>query len=96
MTNIHWENLSDSIEWQDIPNTSEEDLYEILEVSPRASPEVISRAYRVLAVRYHPDKYPEDRRTWAEQIMKRINHAHQTLSNEQSRIAYDRSRTNRS
>ena len=66
-----------------------EDYYEILEVHPKASEEVIGRAYRVLALRYHPDVHPPDRREWADGRMKRLNEAYAVLGDSQKRAAYD-------
>lgn len=68
------------------------DYYEILEVHPNASPEVIARVYRVLVSRYHPDLHPPERRAWAEERMKRINEAFSVLSDPQKRADYDRKR----
>lgn len=68
------------------------DYYEILEVHPNASPEVIARAYRVLVSRYHPDLHPPERRAWAEDRMKRVNEAFSVLSDPQKRADYDRKR----
>ena len=41
--------------------------YDILEVSPKASKEVIEKAYRVLAKKYHPDRYTGDKKKIAEE-----------------------------
>ncbi len=62
-------------------------LYEILEVSPRASSLVIQAAYRCLAQHYHPDKNPgcED----ARERMVNINHAYAVLSDPEKRQKYD-------
>ena len=59
-------------------------LYEILEVSNKASKEVIDKAYHVLAKKYHPDLQANDeQRRIAEEKMKKINEAYDILSNEQ-------------
>lgn len=63
--------------------------YEILEVNENASSEVIEKAYRVLAKKYHPDIYPRDKIFWAESKFKEITEAYQTLSNNDSRKEYD-------
>ena len=63
--------------------------YEILEVSEKASKEVIEKAYRVLAKKYHPDGKPQEEKTKAEQKMKQINEAYDILSNEEKRKQYD-------
>jgi len=69
------------------------DYYEILEVHPSASPEVIARAYRVLVSRFHPDTHPPERRAWAEERMKVVNEAYSVLSDHNKRDAYDRERS---
>ena len=63
--------------------------YEILEVSENASPEVIEKAYRTLAKKYHPDMWPKDRMFFAEMKFKEITEAYEVLSNETSRYNYD-------
>lgn len=63
--------------------------YDELEVSRNASQEVINRAYKVLAKKYHPDTTTEDK-TIAEEKFKQISEAYETLSNEQKRKEYDR------
>ena len=64
-------------------------LYEILEVSENASKEVIEKAYRVLAKKYHPDLQPEEQKQKAEETIKKINEAYAILSNEEKRKEYD-------
>ena len=66
------------------------DLYEELEVSPKASPETIEAAYRSLVKRFHPDTATEKRA--AEARIKRINVAHDVLSDRAARASYDLSR----
>ena len=63
--------------------------YEELEVSRNASDEVISRAYKVLAKKYHPDTTTENKQI-AEERFKRISEAYEVLSNEQKRAEYDK------
>ena len=63
--------------------------YEILEVDKKASFEVIDKAYRVLAKKYHPDRNTEDKKSWAEEQFKKINEAYETLSDISKRKAYD-------
>jgi DnaJ-domain-containing protein 1 len=68
------------------------DYYDILEVSPKASAEVIEKAYMVLAKKYHPDTVENMSIADAEEMMKRINEAHEVLSNSILRADYDRQR----
>lgn len=64
-------------------------LYEILEVSENASKEVIEKAYRVLAKKYHPDLQQGEKKKIAEEKMKKINEAYNVLGNEVKRNEYD-------
>lgn len=64
-------------------------LYEILEVSENASKEVIEKAYKVLAKRYHPDLQLPENKQMAEQKMKQINEAYDILGDDLKRQAYD-------
>ncbi len=64
------------------------DYYEILEVDRNASFEEIKKAYRKLALKYHPDRNPDNKE--AEEKFKLINEAYQVLSDEKKRTLYDR------
>lgn len=64
------------------------DYYEILEVSRTASEQEIKTAYRKLAVKFHPDKNPDD--PHAEEKFKECAEAYSVLSDAQKRAAYDR------
>ena len=64
-------------------------LYEILEVSEKASKEVIDKAYKVLAKKYHPDLQEEKDKQSAEIKMKQINEAYDILCNDEKRREYD-------
>ena len=64
-------------------------LYELLEVSEKASKEIIERAYKVLAKKYHPDLQKEEDKEKAEQKMKQINEAYDILSDDIKREKYD-------
>jgi curved DNA-binding protein CbpA len=65
-------------------------LYDDLEVSRSASKEVIEKAHRTLVKRYHPDLQPtEADRKKAEEKMKVINLAYDTLGDEDKKKAYD-------
>ena len=63
------------------------DYYEVLGVSKNASDDEIKKAYRKLAIKYHPDKNPGDKE--AEEKFKEINEAHDVLSDKQKRARYD-------
>ncbi|MBQ3280097.1 DnaJ domain-containing protein [Candidatus Saccharibacteria bacterium] len=63
------------------------DYYEVLGVSKNASDDEIKKAYRKLAIKYHPDKNPGDKE--AEAKFKEINEAHDVLSDKQKRARYD-------
>lgn len=61
--------------------------YETLGVEKNATPEQIKAAYRKLAMKYHPDRNQGDEA--AAEKFKEINEAHETLSDQQKRAAYD-------
>jgi len=65
---------------------AQKDFYEILGVSKTASAEEIKRAYRKLALKWHPDK---NKSADAEEKFKEINQAYEVLSNPQKRRQYD-------
>lgn len=69
---------------------SKNTLYEVLEVSENASAEVIEKAYKVLAKKYHPDLQSEANKKSAENKMKKINEAYDILGNEEKRKEYDK------
>jgi len=62
--------------------------YEVLSVSREETQSGIKKAYRKLAVQFHPDKNPDD--DTAEEKFKEIGEAYEVLSDEQKRAAYDR------
>ncbi|MBT6030243.1 MAG: DnaJ domain-containing protein, partial [Crocinitomicaceae bacterium] len=66
---------------------SKKDYYEILGVSKTAADSEIKKAYRKLALKYHPDKNPDD--TAAEAKFKEAAEAYEVLSNSQKRQQYD-------
>jgi curved DNA-binding protein CbpA len=71
-----------------------EDYYALLKVPETAPIELISAAYRRLALQYHPDRQPND--AVAKEIFERATEAFAVLSNRQRRALYDRDRTVRS
>jgi molecular chaperone DnaJ len=66
---------------------SKRDYYEILDVGRDADAEDIRKAYRKLAVKFHPDKNPGDKH--AEEKFKELGEAYEALSDPQKRAAYD-------
>ena len=64
------------------------DYYEVLGVGKDADAKEIKKAYRKLAMKYHPDKNPGDKD--AEEKFKEINEAYEVLSDEEKRSTYDR------
>lgn len=63
--------------------------YDLLQVPSDATPEQLKKAYYRLAIKYHPDKNPQDRAA-AEAKFKEISEAYQILSDADKRAAYDR------
>lgn len=65
------------------------DYYEILGVNKGASLEEIKKAYRGLALQYHPDRVPQEKKKEAEEKFKEISEAYAVLSDSQKRSLYD-------
>ncbi len=63
------------------------DYYEVLELDRKATPDEIKKAYRKMAVKYHPDKNPGDKT--AEEKFKEVGEAYEALSDPNKRAAYD-------
>ncbi|HVI44457.1 MAG TPA: J domain-containing protein [Chitinophaga sp.] len=63
------------------------DYYKVLGVDKTATADQIKKAYRKLAVKYHPDKNPDDKT--AEEKFKEINEAYEVLSDADKRKKYD-------
>jgi len=74
------------------PNLDSENIYQVLGVHSGATSKDICAAYKRLALRYHPDKNP-DNRDKAEHAFKRITCAYETLRDPTKRQQYDSSRT---
>lgn len=64
------------------------DYYEVLGVERQATEEEIKKAYRKLALKYHPDRNPGDKT--AEEKFKELGEAYEVLNDPQKRAAYDR------
>ena len=67
---------------------SKRDYYEVLGVSKDASQQDLKKAYRRLAMKYHPDRNPDDAEAVAK--FKEAKEAYEVLSDEDKRAAYDR------
>jgi molecular chaperone DnaJ len=67
---------------------AKQDYYDTLGVSRDASAEQLKKAYRSLAMKYHPDRNPGDKS--AEHRFKELNEAYDVLKDDQKRAAYDR------
>jgi len=65
------------------------DYYEILGISKSASEGEIKKAYRKLALKYHPDKAPENKKKEYEEKFKEISQAYGVLSDKEKRVQYD-------
>lgn len=68
--------------------TDKRDYYEVLGVERNATDEEVKRAYRKLAVKFHPDKNPDD--PHAEEKFKELGEAYDVLIDSDKRAAYDR------
>ena len=66
---------------------SKRDYYEILEVSRSATADEIKKSYRKIAIKYHPDKNPDDKAS--EDKFKEAAEAYEILGNDEKRRRYD-------
>ncbi|CAN6166763.1 unnamed protein product [Urochloa humidicola] len=71
--------------------SSKKDYYKVLSLEHQAavSPEEIKRAYRRLALRYHPDACPPSRRAESTALFLELRRAYETLSDPEQRVRYD-------
>jgi len=67
--------------------TTKRDYYEVLGIEKNASKEEIKKAYRKLAIKYHPDKNPDNKQ--AEEKFKEATEAYEVLGDEKRRQLYD-------
>ena len=63
------------------------DYYEVLGIQKNASKDDVKKAYRKLAIQYHPDKNPGDKQ--AEEKFKEATEAYEVLADDQKKAAYD-------
>ena len=66
---------------------SKRDYYQVLGVPRNATEEAVTKAYRRLAMKYHPDRNPDDKE--AEERFKEAKEAYEVLTDAQKRAAYD-------
>jgi molecular chaperone DnaJ len=71
-----------------MPKGNKRDYYEVLGVPRGAGEDDLKKAYRRLAIQFHPDRNPGDKR--AEESFKELNEAYQVLSDPERRAQYDR------
>lgn len=67
-----------------------QDYYEVLGVDRNATPDQIKKAFRGLALKWHPDRHPAGAREEAETRFKQINEAYEVLSDPDKRSRYDK------
>jgi molecular chaperone DnaJ len=84
---IEIEPSSNIVEWLEFPLNRTP--YEVLGINQQASREEVRRAYRELVFRYHPDRNPEHRKSWAEFMTAELNIAYSILSDPGRRAGHD-------
>jgi curved DNA-binding protein len=70
---------------------TQNDYYKVLGVGEKASQDEIKKAYRKLAVKYHPDKHPDNKKE-AEEKFKKVSEAYYVLGDKKRRNEYDDAR----
>ncbi len=70
--------------------TTKRDYYEILGVAKNASSEDVRRAYREMALKFHPDRVPAEQKKEAEEKFKEVSEAYAVLSDSTKRDLYDK------
>merc|ERR1719409_2720146 len=70
------------------PDVNADDYYKVLGVDKSASSNEIAKAYKKLALKYHPDKNPEGKEK-AEENFKKITEAYEVLNDAEKRKSYD-------
>jgi curved DNA-binding protein len=70
---------------------TQNDYYKVLGVNENASQDEIKKAYRKLAVKYHPDKHPDNKKA-AEEKFKEVSEAYYVLGDNKRREEYDTAR----
>ena len=68
----------------------DKNYYEILEIDKNASPEIIEKAYKTLAKKYHPDVQSKENKERSEEIFKQINEAYEMLSDTIKKEKYNK------
>ncbi|MFA5142534.1 MAG: molecular chaperone DnaJ [Candidatus Omnitrophota bacterium] len=69
--------------------TTKRDYYEILGIPRTAGADDVKKAYRNLALKYHPDRVPADRKKEAEEKFKEVSEAYEVLMDPQKKATYD-------
>ncbi|PIQ88330.1 MAG: molecular chaperone DnaJ [Candidatus Omnitrophica bacterium CG11_big_fil_rev_8_21_14_0_20_42_13] len=69
--------------------SAKRDYYEILGINKTANADEIKKAYRKLALRYHPDRVASEKKKEAEEEFKEVSEAYAVLSDEKKRALYD-------
>lgn len=70
-------------------DVNSDDYYSVLGVAKGATAQEIAKAYKKAAIRYHPDKNPDNKEE-AEENFKKVSEAYEVLSNKEKRETYDR------